>query len=78
MLPSVVQTVKKVFEGLPYPMAGRNDELISLRRHHGDPSQGGIIGVELKKKLGWATVRQAVAEFVLYATDSWYPYCQVK
>ncbi len=72
-----MQTVKTAFEGVPYPVSGRNDEMISLRRHYNQPLHGGIMGVELKKKLAWASVRQAETEFVLFAATSWYPYCQV-
>ena len=73
----MTQTVKTAFEGVPYPVSGRNDEMVSLRRHYNQPLHGGVLGVELKKKLAWASVRQAETEFVLFAPMSWYPYCQV-
>ncbi|BDA45765.1 hypothetical protein COCOBI_07-5520 [Coccomyxa sp. Obi] len=71
------KTVKMTCEGIPYPLAGQNDELISLRRYHNDPQHGAIMGVELKKKLSWAAVRQSQTEFLLFAAKSWYPYCQM-
>lgn len=35
------------------------------------------MGVELKKKLAWASVHQGKAKFLLFAPKSMYPYCQV-
>lgn len=62
---------------LSFPVSGQNDGLISLRRHHNDPLLGGIMGVEFKKKLSWSAVRQAEMEFLLYADQSIFPFCQV-
>ena len=73
----ITQTVTLAFDGLPYHVSGRNDNLVSLRRFHNDPLHGGVLGVELKKKLAWASVRQAKTEYMLFATKSWYPFCQV-
>ena len=73
----ITQPVRTEFEGVPYPMSGRNDEMFSLSRHYNEPLHGGIMGVELKKKLTWASVRQAETGFLLFAPISWYPYCQV-
>ncbi|CAL8471842.1 g11384 [Coccomyxa elongata] len=72
-----LQTVKTTFEGFPYSVAGRNDELVILKRFQDNPLGGGIMGVELKKKLAWASVCQAKAKFLLFAARSEFPYCQV-
>ena len=71
------QTVKLAANGIPFRVAGKNDELISVRRFYSHPLQGAIMGVEMKKRLSWASVRQAEAEFLLFGQNSMYPFCQV-
>ena len=62
---------------MPYKLAGQADELIALRRHHQTPTLGGIMGVEVKKRLAWGTINQAQAEYLLYSDESMYPFCMV-
>jgi hypothetical protein len=73
-----MQTVKLTFKGLQYPVAGRIDEIVSLRRHFNQPLDGGVLGMEFRKKLSWASARQTETEFLLFAPISWYPFCQVR
>ena len=74
----IIQTATAELEDLPFPLTGRNDELIVLRCYHQNPLVGAIMGVEVKKKLTWASKRQAETEFWLFAANSLYPFCQVR
>ena len=38
---------------------------------------GGIMGVEVKRRLAWRTIIQAQAEYLLYAPLSLFPFCMV-
>ena len=35
------------------------------------------MGVQMKKRLSWESVRQAQVEFMLFGQGSFYPFCQV-
>lgn len=72
-----LQTVHREMAGVSYKIAGQNDELISLRRFANEPLVGSVMGIELKKRLSMASVRQAQIEFLLFAQYSWFPFCQV-
>jgi hypothetical protein len=47
------------------------------RRFHNDPAAGAVVGVELKKKLSYASRRQGEAEFYAFSLTSNFPFVQV-
>ena len=73
----VFQTMEITAAGVSYKLAGKADELIAVRRYHHTPMKGGIMGVRTKKRLAWRSVIQVQAEYLLYATSSFYPFCMV-
>ena len=62
---------------MTFPIKGRTDELVSLHRYHDLPLEGAVAGIEFKKKLAWSAFYQSQAEWLLYAPESYLPYCQV-
>jgi hypothetical protein len=62
---------------LPFPITGKNDELIGPRRLRDEAVIGAVLGVELKKRLAPGALLQAQAEWLLYAPKSMFPYVQV-
>ena len=72
-----LQTFKLTVNGAPFGVKCKNDELISLKGYANNPEDGAIMGVDMKKRLSWASVRQAQPEFLLFGQISFYPFCQV-
>ena len=72
-----VQVITFSVEGLPFPIRGKNDELVVPRRYQSTPDAGGLMGVELKKSLAPGDLLQAQAEWLLYAPKSLFPFIQV-
>lgn len=62
---------------LPFPVTGKNDELIGPRRLRDEAAMGAVLGVEFKKRLAPGSLLQAQAEWLLYARKSIFPYVQV-
>jgi hypothetical protein len=45
------KVLKRTFSGVPFPVLGKNDEVLTIQRYHAQPDLGAVLGVELKKKL---------------------------
>ncbi len=73
----VLQVVSQQFAGMKFRVSAKNDEMIAPRLYHNTPLLGAVVGVELKKRLGWQGIRQGEAEWLLFAHDIHYPFCQV-
>jgi hypothetical protein len=72
-----MQVITFSAKDLPFPIRGKNDELIVPRRFQSAPDAGGLLGVELKKSLAPGDLLQAQAEWLLYAPKSLFPFIQV-
>ncbi len=72
------QKEKQLFPGMLYSVSAKNDELIVLRRFRNEPVNGAVMGIEIKKQMSWAAIRQAKMEYLLFANSSYYPFCQVR
>lgn len=47
------KVLKRTFSGVPFPVSGKNDEVLTIQSYHAQPDLGAVLGVELKKKLTW-------------------------
>ena len=63
-------------KGSAFPISGSKDVVIGFRSYHNLPKLGSIAGVKMKKRLQPSQMRQLQLEWLLWAAESHYPFCQ--
>ena len=72
-----LQAMRLHAKGAPFPISGQNDLLLVPRKWRLLYREYGAVGVEMKKGIRREQLKQAKMEFLLWASASNLPFCQV-